>query len=81
MRKFNLNSSSSRGFFQKGLMAIAGLAVLTLVLVGAFYLAIAAIVIALSTSLLSRVRPRPQAVKVKSVRLPLDGEYRVIRRK
>ena len=76
MNKFNLS-----GFFSKGLMIISGLTVLTLALIGSFYLAIATIVIVLSTALFSAVKSKSQPVKVRAARQPLDAEYRVIRRK
>ena len=62
-------------------MVVSGLAVLALALVGSFYLLIAAIVIAMSTSLISAVKGKPQPVRVKTNSRPLDAEYRVIRRK
>ena len=76
MNKFNLS-----GFFTKGLIIISGLSVLTLALIGSFYLVMATIVIALSTALFSAVRSKPQPVRVRTARQPLDAEYRVIRRK
>ena len=84
MRKLNLNAYFSRGL-SKGLMVISALAVLTLVLVGSFYLLVAGVVIALSTSLFSLAKGRPEPVRVRthqsSSRQPLDAEYRVIRHK
>ena len=77
MNSFNFKSSLS-----KGLMIVGGLIVFALALIGSFYLAVAAIVIMMFTSLISMVGLKPQTVKVKtSNRQPLDGEYQVLNRK
>ena len=81
MRKINLNGSAPKSFLAKGLMIISGLAVALLALVGSFYLLMAAVVIALSTSLFTAFRGKPQPVRVRTNQQPLDGEYRVIRKK
>jgi len=76
-----MDSINLKAYLTKGLMLTCGLVVFGLALIGSFYLVIAAIVVFLSASLMSRVGLKPHAVKASNYQQPLDAEYRVVRHK
>ena len=76
-----MNKVDFKGYVAKGLMLVLGLVVFGLALIGSFYLLIAGLVVMLSMGLISRFVMKPQPVKARSHRQPLDAEYRVVRRK
>ncbi len=76
-----MNKVDFKGYLTKGLMLVSALIVFGLALIGSFYLVIAGLVVMLSMSLISRFGLKPQPVKARSHRQPLDAEYRVIKKR
>ncbi len=76
-----MNKVDFKAGLSKVLLLVSGLVVFGLALIGSIYLVIAGMVVMLSVGLISRMGLKPQPVKARQSRQPLDAECRVVRRK